>query len=102
MIVNYIELFCQWIFCCHEGFLFVRPSVEVTELLTRKSIAKVDYLTFQGDYKDYRFVKEKIIWVWRFIFLASVILWLKSNVLTVEVFLLILSFSNISEPFLHL
>ncbi len=72
--------------------------MEVTELLTRKSIAKVDYLTFQGDFKDYRFVKEKIIWVWRFIFLASVILWLKSNVLTVEAFLLIISFLILLMP----
>lgn len=43
-------------------------------------------------------MKEKIIWVSRFIFLTSVILWLKSKVLTVEVFLLILSFLILLMP----
>lgn len=63
-----------------------------------KFIAKIDYLTLQNKSKDCKFVKEKIIWISRFIFLTSVILWLKSNVLTVEVFLLILSFLILLMP----
>ncbi len=43
-------------------------------------------------------MKEKIIWASRFIFLMSVILWLKSNQLTAEVFLLILSFLILLMP----
>ncbi len=63
-----------------------------------KFIAKIDHLTLQNKSKDCKFVKEKIIWISRFIFLTPVILWLKSNQLTVEVFLLILSFLILLMP----